>query len=277
MLRYSHMTTTPALAALAALASAACAIPDKSPPEAAESAELNLLLVVVDRNGSVVDTFERKDDVFIDVRRLDTELAVTAQDFAFQVVDPVGQLRSEDDIACRTFHVSEQGFIDKVNSAAPPTCVHTFVGTSDNRLLPNLMPFGGDSMRFTINVAPLATSDSFANALAASFRLEPPAMRCGDGVVDAGEQCDDANDNDVDTCRNDCTIPPPPAPVCGNGLVETGELCDDGNQVDTDFCRNDCTLPMCGNGIVEANEQCDDGNNNNGDACRNNCTRNDDD
>lgn len=27
---------------------------------------------------------------------------------------------------------------------------------------------------------------------------------CGNGAVEAGEECDDANDNDVDGCRNSC-------------------------------------------------------------------------
>lgn len=34
---------------------------------------------------------------------------------------------------------------------------------------------------------------------------------------------------------NDCT------PVCRNGVVEAGEQCDDGNNVDTDACKNNCT------------------------------------
>jgi cysteine-rich repeat protein len=35
---------------------------------------------------------------------------------------------------------------------------------------------------------------------------------------------------------NDC------APRCGNGVVEAGEQCDDGNMINTDACRNNCTL-----------------------------------
>jgi len=33
-----------------------------------------------------------------------------------------------------------------------------------------------------------------------------------------------------------------PAPRCGNGIREGDEQCDDGNSIDTDDCRNDCTL-----------------------------------
>ena len=32
-----------------------------------------------------------------------------------------------------------------------------------------------------------------------------------------------------------------PLPVCGNGVQEVGEQCDDGNQNNNDSCRNDCT------------------------------------
>jgi cysteine-rich repeat protein len=37
----------------------------------------------------------------------------------------------------------------------------------------------------------------------------------------------------------------PTAPVCGNGIVEAGEACDDGNTVPTDGCSNTCTLTTC--------------------------------
>lgn len=34
---------------------------------------------------------------------------------------------------------------------------------------------------------------------------EPSAPRCGDGVLDPGELCDDGNDDDFDGCRADCS------------------------------------------------------------------------
>ena len=36
-----------------------------------------------------------------------------------------------------------------------------------------------------------------------------------------------------------------PAPVCGNGMEEAGEECDDGNADDTDACRADCVRTDC--------------------------------
>ncbi|NVB84945.1 MAG: hypothetical protein HOV81_41645 [Kofleriaceae bacterium] len=103
----------------------------------------------------------------------------------------------------------------------------------------------------------------------------PP--RCGDGVVDSGEQCDDgsANSNTLpDTCRTSCKTP-----TCGDGVVDNGETCDDGaDNSDTDptACNTDCTMTSmtCGDGVVDAGEQCDDGAANsdtNPDACRTNC------
>jgi len=98
---------------------------------------------------------------------------------------------------------------------------------------------------------------------------------CGNGIVEPGEECDDGNTNNDDSCRNDCTKCPPPAPVCGNGIVESGEECDDGNQVDNDGCSNSCKIcppaPVCGNGIVESGEECDDGNQVDSDSCSNSC------
>jgi len=45
---------------------------------------------------------------------------------------------------------------------------------------------------------------------------------CGNGIVDEGEECDDGNRNNNDSCRNNCTSNPNVA-VCGNGAVESGE------------------------------------------------------
>lgn len=42
------------------------------------------------------------------------------------------------------------------------------------------------------------------------------------------------------------------AVACGNGVLEAGEQCDDGNRVNGDGCNANCTLPACGNGIVDA-------------------------
>jgi cysteine-rich repeat protein len=61
------------------------------------------------------------------------------------------------------------------------------------------------------------------------------ASTCGDGCVDAsrGEQCDPPNGT---TCDANCHL----IAVCGNGVLEAGEQCDDGNLLDLDGCDSTC-------------------------------------
>jgi cysteine-rich repeat protein len=94
------------------------------------------------------------------------------------------------------------------------------------------------------------------------------AFTCGDGVRQAGEQCDDGNTDDGDACTNGCK-----SAKCGDGAVQTGvEQCDDGNKFPDDACKNDCTLPVCGDGIIASGvEDCDDGNTVASDGCGADC------
>lgn len=61
---------------------------------------------------------------------------------------------------------------------------------------------------------------------------------CGDGAVDADEECDDSNEEDTDECTNECTLP-----VCGDGIVSPGEeeVCDP-NAPSGGLCTEDCLL-----------------------------------
>jgi len=60
---------------------------------------------------------------------------------------------------------------------------------------------------------------------------------------------------------------------CGNGVIDEGEECDDGNYLDDDACVNGCIRAVCGDGYVFAGvEQCDDSNFVNGDGCDADCT-----
>jgi cysteine-rich repeat protein len=59
---------------------------------------------------------------------------------------------------------------------------------------------------------------------------------------------------------------------CGNGVVEQAEACDDGNADEHDACLSTCQWARCGDGQVRAGvEDCDDGNRDNGDGCSNEC------
>lgn len=91
---------------------------------------------------------------------------------------------------------------------------------------------------------------------------------CGDGLLDAGEDCDLGASLNQDTgiCKSDCS-----AQACGDGSVGPNEACDDGDTEDGDTCTGDCRLPSCGDGIVQSGEECDDGDADDDDACTTLC------
>ncbi|MEN9798371.1 MAG: hypothetical protein RL653_2067, partial [Pseudomonadota bacterium] len=92
-----------------------------------------------------------------------------------------------------------------------------------------------------------------------------PAPRCGNGIVESGEACDDGNTSNIDACTNTCL-----SNVCGDGLIHDGvEQCDDGNSSNTDACTNACTRATCGDAFQQSGEECDDGNTVNTDGCSN--------
>jgi M6 family metalloprotease-like protein len=64
-----------------------------------------------------------------------------------------------------------------------------------------------------------------------------PIATCGDGV------CETALFETSATCPEDCGGMP--EAVCGNGIAESGEQCDDGNVINNDSCTNNCTIASC--------------------------------
>jgi fibro-slime domain-containing protein len=130
------------------------------------------------------------------------------------------------------------------------------------------------------------------------YQERPPAAKCGNHMIEFGENCEDGNTDSGDGCSSACVQEPgwicstevdKPCVrmvVCGDHVIEAPETCDDGNNTDGDGCSATCTLecgwecPMgavcraakCGDGMVAGKEQCDDGNNTNGDGCSANCT-----
>ena len=111
--------------------------------------------------------------------------------------------------------------------------------------------------------------------------------KCGNGVVEGTEQCDDGNDVSGDGCEADCTF------SCDNTTDMGNAKCDDANpcngveacgdnhvcapgkpSVDGDTCGSGkicvasaCVDDICGDGFKNATEECDDGNMANGDGC----------
>jgi len=65
---------------------------------------------------------------------------------------------------------------------------------------------------------------------------------CGDGVVDAGEQCDDgaANGTAASCCTSTCTYQPPDTP-CSGGSCDGSDVC-----APTTSTTTTTTLPSCG-------------------------------
>jgi fibro-slime domain-containing protein len=90
--------------------------------------------------------------------------------------------------------------------------------------------------------------------------------RCGDGIVNGSESCDDGSNNADDAyggCTRECTL----GPFCGDGKVDApyGEQCDDGDNRTTYGHRQGCgpgcqIVPYCGDGKVDSlfEEECDD-------------------
>ncbi len=107
-----------------------------------------------------------------------------------------------------------------------------------------------------------------SNADSAACKADCTNNVCGDGALGPDEACDDGENNGADAaCKDDCT-----ANSCGDGAQGPGEECDDGeNNDDAGTCKSDCTLATCGDGLVGPGEGCDDGNQVDDDECTNEC------
>ena len=80
---------------------------------------------------------------------------------------------------------------------------------------------------------------------------------CGDGVVDTayGEECDDGNKTDGDGCSSSCKKESSSSGFCGNGVIDAGEECDAGNtNWDTATCNKYCKKVK----TIECPETCPD-------------------
>ncbi|MBI5502716.1 MAG: DUF4215 domain-containing protein [Deltaproteobacteria bacterium] len=110
-------------------------------------------------------------------------------------------------------------------------------------------------------------------ALLAAHACATQDVRCGNGVVDPGEECDDNNLSNDDRCTKFCRLS-----ICGDGIIErSSEQCDDRGTVPGDGCDAACRREgmECGDGTLDDvgswPEECDDGNTTDGDGCSANC------
>jgi hypothetical protein len=103
--------------------------------------------------------------------------------------------------------------------------------------------------------------------------------RCGDGVINGTETCDNGADNS-DTAYGGCTTKCVYGPYCGDGNVDSsfGEQCDDGVNLSsygqTTGCAPGCrNAPYCGDNKVDSlhGEECDNGPDNGKSLCTIDC------
>jgi cysteine-rich repeat protein len=79
-------------------------------------------------------------------------------------------------------------------------------------------------------------------------------LKCGNGLIEGNELCDDADKNGkTGFCNAECNgkVSDMQEIKCGNSITEPGEECDDGNANDNDMCANDCMMTYCGDGKVQ--------------------------
>jgi len=269
-----------------------------------------IFTTTVDGTRVNANIYDAKTDVYLDggpgTNAPASAASLPEGDYYFQVTDPSGQtLLSTDAVACRRIHVNAAGVIDVVYSG--PGCQHAqgvdvdhaALGAITVQLFPYLdTPNNGGVYKAW--VTPVGEYDAAKGvhgflhnkSKTDNFKIkipgEPEAPICGDGHVDAGEECDDGNSMNDDGCSSTCTEehepppPPPPEPCCGDGHLDAGEQCDDGNLTSGDGCSATCVIelpppppppsePCCGDGHLDASEECDDGNTTGGDGCSSVC------
>jgi cysteine-rich repeat protein len=181
--------------------------------------------------------------------------ALAAGDYYFQVTDPSGKvLLSSDAIECRRIRVSADGVIVEAYPG-PGGCGHDTGVDAD---------YGTSLGAITVQLFPY---DDTPNPGGVYKVWVTPVEFYDDGFVPRYSK------TDVFKVSEDA--PPLPEPCCGDGILDAGEECDDGNTTSGDGCSATCTLekePCCGDGILDAGEECDDGNTTGGDGCSANCT-----
>lgn len=99
-------------------------------------------------------------------------------------------------------------------------------------------------------------SESCGGGSCVVYRTQRTRTCINAGITPSADQC---RWNEWSACQ--------PVGQCGDGVVDSGEECDDGNRYDNDTCTNSCKRNTCGDGVLNAGvEECDYGGRN-GSAC----------
>ncbi|MEM1333922.1 MAG: DUF4215 domain-containing protein, partial [Actinomycetota bacterium] len=208
----------------------------------------------------------------------------------FDVINPTGSAIELEVSAAWT--VGEDGYLFIYEAPFDPAMPLTgcVIGDDDDPVIGtdgSLLTFTADPMTEYVVVA---TAFS-ANDPIGAYTIDMTPIVCGDGIIEADEDCDDGNalamDGCSDTCEVEsgfiCTGTGPStcrAAVCGDGVIEADEECDDSNALAMDGCSDSCAVEypfectgepsVCTStcdGTLDVGEFCDDGNMVTGDGC----------
>jgi cysteine-rich repeat protein len=142
--------------------------------------------------------------------------ALPAGDYCFQVTEPPGKsLLSTDPDTCRRFTVSNDGVI--VSVAISGGCAHATGNDLDYGVPPNnlgaitvqLIPYSdtpNNGGEYKAWVTPLVNGVcDFTSSATKTDNFKVRGLpKCGDGKLDAGEECDDGNAINGDGCSVSC-------------------------------------------------------------------------
>ncbi|MEO0321831.1 MAG: DUF4215 domain-containing protein [Myxococcota bacterium] len=204
----------------------------------------------------------------------------------FDVINPTGS--AIDVEVAAIWSVGEDGYLFIYEAPFDPAMPLTncLIGDDDDPVI------GTDGSTLTFTAEPMTDYVVVAASFSAldpigAYTVDLNPIVCGDGLVEADEDCDDGNTATGDGCSDaceveasfECTGEPSVCLSTCDGTLDLLEACDDGNIVTGDGCdmcmvesgflcrSTGCEATSCGNSTTELGESCDDGNTTTGDGC----------
>jgi ELWxxDGT repeat protein/cysteine-rich repeat protein len=87
-----------------------------------------------------------------------------------------------------------------------------------------------------------------------ALRVTAPGAPCGDGVLHAGEECDDGNSRNGDCCTSTCRLEPAGSPCASDANVCTDDVCDGAGA-----CQHVDNAAPCSDGDACTSDVCSEG------------------